>query len=186
MPILQFQSCNRYSLLFVHHAHSELILVPKPDCLSILVVSQLLPVTSFKALSSDNTLIEESAPNEIQSFFQNNASEFSSPSPLFKIYGMHSSPTKKILTFFYECSLPSFWSDSSLVPNDRPQYRTALDYKTTLRSMILGNIEQAIEEYVQHISDTVQGTSPDGGRLDSWGRRDGWACEICLGGESVV
>jgi hypothetical protein len=47
-----------------------------------------------------------------------------------------------------------------MTPNDRPQYRTAVDYRSRFSTTIIGDITNAIEVHVKNIDQMVSGIFP--------------------------
>lgn len=48
-------------------------------------------------------------------------------------------------------------TDNRLAPNDRPQYRTGTDFRSRLSTLLLGNLDDAIDKYVKNLSAIISG-----------------------------
>ena len=74
--------------------------------------------------------------------------------------------------------------DNRLVPNDRPQYRTALDFKSRLSTMIITDVGENIEKHVDNINEMIDGIFTS---LNFHNDRSRYfLCEIRLGRKSFV
>lgn len=83
--------------------HSELIIFSSNDETNITMVSQLLPINTFR-LSSSNELSQLPTSTELDTFFRSKHDEYTSAgaSNFFKIYGATSSCNSVILSLLYE------------------------------------------------------------------------------------
>ena len=44
-----------------------------------------------------------------------------------------------------------------LIPNDRPQYRTTIDFRSRLSTIILGTVQNAMEKHLKQIDEIIDG-----------------------------
>ena len=124
--------------------------------LEILLVSQLLPLISFQ-LSSAGELVISPLQSEFSVFFKTEHDLFSpeDTKSFFRIYGISPSPNRTFVSFVYEYFFYKFIS-CSLTPNDRPQYRTMIDYRSRVSTVLLRDVTQSINSHVVNI-DTMIG-----------------------------
>jgi hypothetical protein len=123
-----------------------------------LLISQLLPLTSF--LFAEHELTLQSPPQELESLFQKEHDLYSPNNrSFFRLYSVTPSPNSTVLSFCYEYPLGNI-SHSSLTPNDRPQYRTMLEYRSRFSTTVIGDLTRAMELHVQNLDQMANRTPP--------------------------
>jgi len=81
---------------------------PSTDGIDIMMVSQLLPISTFR-LSSSNELTQLPASTDLDTFFRSKHDTYTSPGStnFFKIFGATSSYNSVVVSFLYEYPLVS-------------------------------------------------------------------------------
>jgi hypothetical protein len=126
------------------------------DDLDIMIVSQLLPVTTFR-LSPTYELKILPASSDLETFFATKHDTYTAfgARNFFKIYGMNTSYNHVVMNFYYEYATIVIFDDNRLGPNDRPQYRTAIDFRSRLSTFLFGTIQDAIEKHLSHLEEII-------------------------------
>jgi hypothetical protein len=91
-------------IFLCYSSKSDMILSASERDLDIMIVSQLLPITTFK-LSATNELVPLPPSTELTTFFDNKHDLYtpSGTKDFFKIFGVNASYNNTVLNFYFEC-----------------------------------------------------------------------------------